>query len=143
MTTLITNEYLEGAVLTETRPGLNLLTFEPLNLLTLLKNKLITIISVAFLLTILFVIFDSLRTSSELSVEEFVEVYVQLSVASEMYDADPAKLEQEREKILEKYGITQEEIDHFVREYNQNPEKWAKVWEKIVRRLEEEKANPP
>jgi len=72
-----------------------------------------------------------------------VEVYVQLSVASEMYDADPAKLEQEREKILEEFGVTQEEIDHFVKEYNQNPEKWAKVWEKIVRRLEEEKANPP
>ena len=72
-----------------------------------------------------------------------MEVYVQLSVASEMYDADPAKLEQEREKILEEFGVTQEEIDHFVKEYNQNPEKWAKVWEKIVRRLEEEKANPP
>jgi len=109
----------------------------------LLKNKLITVISVAFLLIILFIIFDRLKTSSELSVEEFVEVYVQLSVASEMYDADPAKLEQEREKILEEFGVTQEEIDHFVKEYNQNPEKWAKVWEKIVRRLEEEKANPP
>ncbi|KPJ62816.1 MAG: hypothetical protein AMJ89_04570 [candidate division Zixibacteria bacterium SM23_73] len=109
----------------------------------MLKNKLITVISVAFLLIILFIIFDRLKTSSELSVEEFVEVYVQLSVASEMYDADPAKLEQEREKILEEFGVTQEEIDHFVKEYNQNPEKWAKVWEKIVRRLEEEKANPP
>jgi len=109
----------------------------------LIKNKLITVISAVFLLIILFIIFDSLKTSSELSYEKFAEVYVQLSVASEMYDTDPAKLEQERKKILKKRGVTQKEIDHFIEEYNQNPEKWAKVWERIVRRLEEEKANPP
>ena len=108
----------------------------------MIKNKLITVISVVFLLTILFIIFDSLKTSSELSCEKFVEVYVQLSVASEMYDTDPAKLEQERKKILKKHGITQEEIDYFIKEYNRNPEKWAKVWERIVRRLEEEIGNP-
>jgi len=108
----------------------------------LIKNKLITVISVVFLLIVLFIIFDSLKTSSELSCEKFVEVYVQLSVASEMYDTDPAKLEQERKKILKKHGVTQEEIDHFIKEYNQNPEKWAKVWERIVRRLEEEIGNP-
>ncbi len=72
-----------------------------------------------------------------------MEVYVQLSIASEMYDTNPDKLEQERKRILKKHGVTQEEIDHFIKEYNQNPEKWAKVWERIVRRLEEEKANPP
>jgi len=68
-----------------------------------------------------------------------VEVYVQLSIASEMYDTNPAKLEEERKKIFEKYGVAQEKLDQFIREYNQNPEKWAQVWEKIVRRLEEEK----
>lgn len=79
-----------------------------------------------------------------------MEVYVQLSIVSEMYDTDPAKLEEERKKIFEKYGVAQEKLDQFVREYNQNPEKWANVWEKIVRRLEEEvdrsskeKTNPP
>jgi membrane protein insertase Oxa1/YidC/SpoIIIJ len=108
----------------------------------LLKNKLITVISVALLLIVLFIIFDGLKTSSELSPEKFVEVYVQLSVASEMYDTDLAKLEQERKKILKKHGVTQEEIDHFIKEYNRNPEKWAKVWERIVRRLEKEIGNP-
>jgi hypothetical protein len=75
--------------------------------------------------------------------EKFVEVYVQTSIVSEIYDTDPAKLEQERKKILEKYNVTQEEIDLFIKEYNKNPEKWARVWEKIVRRLEEEKTNSP
>ena len=71
-----------------------------------------------------------------------MEVYVQLSIASEMYDTNPDKLEQERKRILKKHGVTQEEIDHFIKEYNQNPEKWARVWERIVRRLEEEIGNP-
>jgi hypothetical protein len=123
-----------------------------LNLLALLKNKLIIIISVVFLLIILFIVFNRLKTPSKLSEEKFVEVYVQLSIASEMYDTSSTKLEEGRKKILEKYSVTQEEIDRFIKEYNRNPEKWAKVWEKIVRRLEgekeidkssKEKANPP
>ena len=68
-----------------------------------------------------------------------MEVYVQLSIALEIFDEDSGGLGQERNGILEKYGVTQEEIDGFVEEYNQNPEKWAKVWERIVQRLEEEK----
>ena len=110
-----------------------------MNLLTLLKNKLIIIIFVIFISIILFIIFYPLKTSSKLSEEKFVEVYVQLSIASEMYDTSSTKSEEERKKILEKFGVTQQQIDHFIKEYNQNPEKWAKVWEKIVRRLGEEK----
>lgn len=113
---------------------------EALNFSALIKNKLIIAISAALLLIILFLIFDSLKTSSELSEEKFVEVYVQFSIASEMYGAEQDKLEEERRKILEKYNVTQEEIDLFIKEYNKNPEKWARVWERIVRRLEEQKA---
>ncbi|MCJ7577178.1 MAG: DUF4296 domain-containing protein [candidate division Zixibacteria bacterium] len=116
----------------------------------MLKNKLIIIIFGIFISIILFIIFYPLKTSSKLSEDKFVEVYVQLSIASEMYDTSSTKSEEERKKILKQYNVTQEEIDHFIKEYNQNPEKWAKVWEKIVRRLEEEvdrsskeKANPP
>ena len=68
-----------------------------------------------------------------------MEVYVQFSIASEMHGAEQDKLEQERRKILEKYNVTQEEIDLFIKEYNKNPEKWARVWERIVHRLEDEK----
>jgi hypothetical protein len=91
-------------------------------------------------LTILFIISGSLKTSPGLSEEDFVEVYVQLSIAWETFDEDSGKFEQDRKEILEKYSVTQEEIDEFVKEYNKKPENWAEVWEKIVRRLEEEKA---
>ena len=103
------------------------------------KNKLIILIFAVILLIIIFIVFNSLKTSPELSKEKFVEVYVQLSIASEMYETNPDTLEQERKKIFQDNGVSQEEIDHFVKVYNQNPEKWAEVWEKVVRRLEEEK----
>jgi hypothetical protein len=90
-------------------------------------------------LIILFIISNGLRTSPDLSEEKFVEVYVQLSIARETFDEDSGKFEEDRKEILEKYSVTQEEIDEFVKEYNRNPEKWAKVWERIVHRLDEEK----
>ena len=94
---------------------------------------------------IIFIIFNSLKTSPELSEDEFVEIYVQLSLALETFDKDSSELEQERKMILGKHNVPQEQIDRFVREYNLNPEKWAKVWERIVQRLEQERerANPP
>ena len=116
-----------------------------MNFRTVIKNKLIIAICVVLLLIILFIISDSLKTPPGLSEERFVEVYVQLSLALETYDADSGELEQERKMILGKHNVTQEEIDRFVREYNLDPEKWAKVWERIVQRLEEEeeKAKSP
>ncbi len=103
------------------------------------KNKLLITIGVVFLLAILFIILNSPKTSPKLSEEKFVEVYVGLSIALETYDADSGGLEQERKRILERYGVTQKDIDEFVKNYNQNPEKWAKVWERIVQTLEEKK----
>ena len=41
------------------------------------------------------------RSSSGLSEEKFVEIYVQLSIAKEMFAADSAKLEQEKTRIFE------------------------------------------
>lgn len=88
----------------------------------MLKKKSLIIISVVFLLIILLMVFNRLKTSPRLSEDKFVEVYVQLSITSEMYDAEPAKLEEERKKIFEKSGVTQKEMDGFIKDYNKNPE---------------------
>ncbi len=105
----------------------------------MIKNKLIITIGVVVLLIIFFIIFSSLKTSPQLSEEEFVEVYVQLSIAWETFDNDSSEFEQERKEILTKHDTSEEEIDEFVAECNRNPEKWARVWERIVQRLEEKK----
>lgn len=116
-----------------------------MNFSTLIKKKLIIVALAVCLSVVIFIILHSTRTSSPISDEKFVEVYVQMFIASKMYDTNPSKLEEERKRIFQKYEVTQEEIDSFVKAYNKNPENWARIWEKIVRRLEEEKekANSP
>jgi hypothetical protein len=77
------------------------------------------------------------RSSSGLSEEKFVEVYVNLSIAKEMFAADSLKLEVERKKIFEQTGVTRDEIVSFVNRLSQKPQQWDRVWKMIVEKLEE------
>jgi hypothetical protein len=76
------------------------------------------------------------RSSIGLSEEKFVEVYVQLSIAKEMFAADSVKLEEEKNRIYGETGVTRDEINAFVDRLNQEPQQWARVWKKIVEELE-------
>jgi hypothetical protein len=93
----------------------------------------------AFLVCIIaFLLFRALRPSSkEFSEDKFVEVYVQLSIAHEMFASDTLKLKEEKKRIFQQAGVTQEQIDNFVAGGHQKPQKWVKVWKKIVEKLEE------
>ncbi len=92
-----------------------------------------------FLLCIIAImLFRALQPSSKLTEDKFVEVYVQLSLAKEQFTSDTLELRKEKERIFERNGITPEEIDRFIRRYNQKPEDWGRVWKKIVDRLSEE-----
>ena len=75
------------------------------------------------------------RSSSGLSEEKFVELYVQISIAKEMFAADSVKLKEEKERIFEQAGVTQNEMDDFVKRKNQEPQEWSRVWKKIVEEL--------
>lgn len=85
------------------------------------------------------------RPSSGLSEDKFVEVYVQLSLAKEMFAADSAKLEQEKDRVFKEAGVNREEIDKFFSRLSQDPQKWAGVWKKIVEKLEQrrQEISPP
>jgi len=101
------------------------------------KVKLV-IIGVFILCIIAFLLFRALKPPSELSENKFVEVYVQLSIANEMFTSDTLKLNDERERIFQQAKVTPEEMNRFVNRYNQKPEEWGRVWEKIVKWLSEE-----
>jgi hypothetical protein len=82
------------------------------------------------------VILSSHRSSSEISENKFVDVYVQLSLANELYASDSLKLQEEREKIFRQAQVTPEEMDSFVKEHGQQPEQWERIWKKILQKLE-------
>lgn len=103
------------------------------------KDKKLLVIGGLILCIFVFLWFVVLRSSSELSEEKFAEVYVQLSIAKEMFAADTIQLEAEKRRIFEEARVTQDEIDAFVKRCNQKPDRWARVWKKIVGKLEEKR----
>jgi hypothetical protein len=76
-------------------------------------------------------------SSSGLSEDQFVEVYVQLSMAKQMFGPDSLRWGEERERILKEAGVSQKEMDQFISHLSEEPYRWAEVWKKIVERLEE------
>ncbi len=101
------------------------------------KTRLFIIGGFILLCILVFLWLVVLRSSSELSEEKFAEVYVQLSIAKEIFAVDTVKLEEEKERIFKEAEVTREEIDDFVNRLNQKPQEWSKVWKRIVEELEE------
>lgn len=100
--------------------------------------KSLCIIGGLILCIIVFLLFRALRSSPNLSEKKFVDVYVQLSIAHETFASDTLKLKEEKDKILHKAGVTQKEMDHFVKRHDQNPGEWTRIWKNIMDRLSEE-----
>jgi len=88
------------------------------------------------LVIVAFVLFLILRHKSP-DEGKFVEVYVQLSIAQDKFQGDPAKLEAERKRIFSKYKFSQKDLNRLIKFYQKHPEKWVELWEKITQRLSE------
>ena len=82
------------------------------------------------------VIIWSHRSSSEISENKFVDVYVQLSLVNELYASDSLQLREEKEKIFRQTQVTPKEMDNFVKERSRKPEQWTRIWKKIMEKLE-------
>jgi hypothetical protein len=99
-------------------------------------SKLLLLTAAVACVIILVLIFIP-RSARELPQDKFVEVYVELSLAKQMFASDSLKLAEEQVRIFKEAGISQKELDEFVNRLRQEPERWAEVWKKIVERLEQ------
>ncbi len=86
-----------------------------------------------------FLLLLNLISSSRISEDKFVEVYVQLSIAQEMFAQDTLKLQEEKRKIFQEAKVTPDEMNKFVEKLNQRPEKWSRIWKRIVEALEQKR----
>ena len=102
------------------------------------KAKLL-IIAGLILCVIIFLLIRGQISSPDGARDKFVEVYVEFSLAAEKFKSDSLGLERERQRILQKAGVTSEEMDAFVDRLNEEPQEWAEVWEKIVQKLQEKR----
>ena len=73
----------------------------------------------------------------QLTVEEFITVYVDLSIAAEQFLDDTLTLTVAQDSIFFKHKITRQSFENFRKKVDDNPEKWAYIWQDIIKRLEE------
>lgn len=106
------------------------------------KRKWILLAVLSLCVVAALVIIWSHRSSSEISENKFVDVYVQLSLANELYSADSLQLREEKEKIYRQAQVTPKEMDSFVKERRQKPEQWTRIWKKILQKLESSSRAP-
>ncbi len=88
---------------------------------------------------ILIMIWIHRSSNNVISEDKFVDVYVKLSLAQELFTSDSLKLKEEKKKIFEQVKVTPEQVDLFVSRYNLKPEQWVDVWKRILEKLEQEK----
>ena len=77
------------------------------------------------------------HSETTLPEDKFVDVYVKLSLAKELFASDSLKLKEEKKKIFQQAQVTPEEMDRFVSRYNLKPELWVSIWKKILEKLEQ------
>jgi len=68
--------------------------------------------------------------------EAFINLYVQLAHATEENLADSVKLHNAQEEIFKRSGFTKRDFDAYMIELDKQPERWAKIWERISEELE-------
>lgn len=73
-----------------------------------------------------------------LSEKEFVKLYVEVVKLQTQLADQPVKTRTETKKLLDRAGVTEEEMNRFIEQVNKKPERWAKIWEKINKELEQD-----
>ena len=71
-----------------------------------------------------------------LTTDQFIELYVELSIIAERNLADSVTLKEKQEQVFAERGITRDEFYEFEGKISSEPEKWADIWNKIVDKVE-------
>ena len=102
-----------------------------------MKQKIL-ILLLFFLCIILFAVAEAKESEEKpLSPEDFVELYVDLSIVAEQFLDDSISLAHAQDSVFAAHGTTRAKFDEFRTKMDIEPEKWAEIWENIVKRLEE------
>ena len=68
--------------------------------------------------------------------DQFVQAYVELAQLAEQMPIGTPEYDQAKARVLEKIGLKPEQVEEALAMYNNRPELWRPVWEKIQAELE-------
>ena len=100
--------------------------------------KVLFTIAVLFTVVLIALSFADNRESDEsITIEQFVDLYVDLSIATESFLDDSIGLAQAQDSIFTTHEIKKTQFDSFRRKIDAEPEKWSEIWQEVVRKLEQ------
>ncbi len=78
------------------------------------------------------------KTSETMAInqDQFVEAYVELATLAETMPIGTPEYDREKARVLAKIGLKPEQVEEALAMYNERPELWRPVWEKIQAELE-------
>ena len=71
-----------------------------------------------------------------LAQDKFINAYVELASLAERMPIGTPEYDKEKERVLASIGVTPEQVEKALATYNDNPELWQPVWERIQEKLE-------
>ncbi len=80
---------------------------------------------------------DENKGEGTITPEQFVSLYVDLSIVAEQNLSDTLKLAAVQDSIFKAHNITREQFNRFREEMDKEPQKWKGLWEEIVKKLQE------
>lgn len=99
------------------------------------------LLSLILLSICLILISQGCDSKTKVTAEEeklFVETYVGLVQAIQDNEDDPEGLAAAQETVFLQAGLDREEYAALARKMEASPERWVVIWERIVKRLQEE-----
>jgi hypothetical protein len=69
--------------------------------------------------------------------ERFVSTFAELSVAQKMFSQLPESYDSARSEILSRNEFSQQDFSALEEAYKEEPERWVKVWQEVVKRLQQ------
>jgi len=79
---------------------------------------------------------DNRKVEQPIDDETFVKAYVELAVLAETMAIGTPEYEREKKRVLEAVGVTTEAVEKQLASYNDRPDLWHPLWEKIQSELQ-------
>ncbi len=92
------------------------------------------------LIVVIFPFVSCSQKDKEIRMETFVNIYVELAISKGMGSVNQLTdsiFITEKNTILKKYNVSEEQIRNTIAFYNKDVYKWREFYEKVVRRFEE------
>lgn len=79
---------------------------------------------------------DNRKVEQPIDDETFVKAYVELAVLAESMAIGTPEYEREKKRVLESVGVTPAAVEKQLASYNERPDLWHPLWEKIQAELQ-------